>query len=124
MMIDMAKRIAIGLGVLLLAIPVAGFVLWLTVGDGAWLSNVEVFEVNRSDTGEVFVFVNSCNANPRLSRFENIDGVLVIQVEAFSTPLSGGNDCADGLRIGGSNLQETTLRDTTSGEEFEIPAAS
>ena len=118
----MAKKLAVGLVMLLLVPPAVGFFLWLTIGGGAWLGNVEVLEVNRAETGEVFVSVNSCNANPRLSRIENIDGTLVIQAEAFSTPFTGGDTCADGIGLG-ANLRETTLRDATSGEEFAIPSA-
>jgi len=120
-MISMVKRLFIAVGVLLLALPAAGFLLWQTVGGGAWLGDVEVFEVNRSNSGEVSVSVDSCNANPRLKRIETIDGTLVIQVEAFSTPLRGRDGCADGIGLG-SNVQATRLRDLTSGQEFEIPA--
>lgn len=119
----MAKNVAIVLLVLLLLPPAVGFFVWLTVGGGAWLGNVEVLEVSRSETGEVFLLVNSCNANPRPSQIETVDGGVILQVEAFSTPLFGGSDCADQIGLGLlPQATESTLTDLTSGEEFEIPS--
>lgn len=119
----MAKKAAMAFVVLLLAIPATGFFVWLTVGGGAWLGNVDVVDVNRSNTGEINVGVDSCNGSPRPNHFEVVGETVMVQIEAFSTPLSGGDACLDGLRL--SPIGEATiLRDLTSGEEFEIPEAS
>ena len=119
---SMAKRIAIGVGVLLLAIPAAGFFLWLTVGGGAWLGNVEVFDVSRSDVA-VEVGVDSCNGSPRPAQeIEVVGDTVIVQIQAFSTPLSGGDACAEILPLFSVPDEVTILRDLTSGQEFEIPA--
>ena len=119
MMGHMAKRIAVGVLVLLLAIPAAGFFLWLTLGGGAWLSDVEVLDATRLNTGEVDIGLDSCNGSARLKRIETIDDTVIVQVEAFSTPLSGSDACSEILVLG-SLPGVTTLRDLTSGQEFEI----
>lgn len=118
----MAKRVALAVAALLLAVPAAGFFLWLTLGGGAWLSDVEVLDVQPSpdDPTTLSVGVSSCNSFPRVSRYEVEGAVLRLQIEAFTTPLSGSNACADVIEVGLGFAKVTEVFDFSSGKTFQL----
>ena len=81
-----------------LLVLVACFMVWHTLGGGAWFSEVKVVEAILVSPKRLDLEVASCNGSPRASFFETVDHVRV-KVKAFSTPLRGGEDCLDLVSI-------------------------
>ena len=86
-----------------LVVFVACFMVWYHLGGGAWRGQVGVIDANLRTPDELVFSVASCNGVPRATLLETEIDVQV-KVVAYSTPLLGGEACADS--VGPMRLQE------------------
>ncbi len=99
--------LSVPLGCLIVAVFVAGVVIglavsvaaWSFLGGGAWRGEVTVMEAGLLSPDRLALTVGSCNGDPEVSLLRETDVDVQVKVVAFSTPLLGGNQCADGVVV-------------------------
>ena len=86
-----------------LLVFIACFLVWDRFGGGAWRGQVGVTDAMLHAPYSISFSVASCNGYPRVQMVES-DTEVRVKAVAYSTPLRGGEDCADSY--GPTPLQE------------------
>ena len=98
----MSRRLA-SLAVAAAVLVVTAFLAWLLLGGGVWRSEVSVFRAELGPPDRLKLIVDSCHGDPEVSQLRETDRDVQVEVVASSTPLRGGQACADIVEI---HLQE------------------
>ena len=75
------------------------FYIWQSVGGGVWRGGVYIREAYLLSSDTLELSVGSCNGYPRVYQLHQDEESIRLRVEANSTPLKGGNDCADHVNV-------------------------
>ena len=75
------------------------FYIWQSVGGGVWRGGVDIRAANLLNPHTLELHVGSCNGVPRVFQLQQDDESIRLRVEAYSTPLKGGDDCGDIVKV-------------------------
>ena len=75
------------------------FYIWQSVGGGVWRGGVDIRAANLLNPDTLELHVGSCNGVPRVFQLHQDDESIRLRVEAYSTPLKGGDDCRDNVNV-------------------------
>ncbi len=75
------------------------FCIWQSVGGGVWRGGVDIRTANLLNPHTLELEVGSCNGNPSVFELHQDDESIRLRVEAYSTPLKGGDDCRDSVKV-------------------------
>ena len=75
------------------------FYIWQSVGGGVWRGGVDIRTPNLFNPHTLELEVGSCNGNPSVFELHQDDESIRLRVEAYSTPLKGGDDCRDSVKV-------------------------
>lgn len=75
------------------------FYVWQNVGGGLWRGGVDIMEASLLSPDPLELYVGSCNGYPRAYKLHQDTESVRLRVEANSTPLKGGEDCQDSVKV-------------------------
>lgn len=85
--------------VTILAVALAVFVGWLTLGGGVWRAGVDVIDAELRSADTLMLAVASCHGEPEVAFLRETDEHVEIAVVSSTTPLFGGDDCQDLIEV-------------------------